>query len=695
MARKLTLVLSAAMLLLLAAATVVEATTDVEQAYRQIYGTTWFALLWAVLAVVATAYYLKKGPRKPLATPLLHLSFVVILAGAAITHFFGKEGTLHLRQGQTATTFADKATGKQLPLPYSVKLDSFQIVFMPGTMSPADFVSHISCRNSSETNTARVSMNVIYNNSNYRFVQKSFDPDRRGTVLAVAYDPWGIGITYFGYIILAISAVLMLLGKRGRFRQLLTQFYALAGKGCCLILLATMAAPACSMAENASVPSVNRQKADRMARMQVVYNNRTAPLNTLATDFLLKVYGKRTYKGLSAEQVLVGWTLRPDEWKKQKMILIKDGALRKRLGVEGRYASLQQLFDGEEYRLMPLLDEANSTDGTQGTHAKDAPPVSMKALQQTDERVGLLLLAAENSLVVPAGSGAKKLSHAEVEAEIFYNSLPMTTILFMLNLTAGILLFIIAVLKGARARTVLPVGLLAASCLCMTAYYGLRWYVAGRIPLGNGYETMLFLALAIMAFALLAYRMVRQIGRIVVAFGLLLSGFTLLVAHLGQMNPQITPLMPVLQSPILSSHVSIIMMAYALLALMMLNGCYVLWLLHSAGKGAVTNEKRHHIELLTILNRIMLYPAVMFLAVGIFLGAVWANISWGKYWSWDPKETWALITFIVYGAAFHEHTLKWTRSEKWFNLYLVLAFLSVLMTYFGVNYLLGGMHSYA
>ena len=169
------------MLLLLAAATVVEATTDVEQAYRQIYGTTWFALLWAVLTVVATAYYLKKGPRKPLATPLLHLSFVVILAGAAITHFFGKEGTLHLRQGQTATTFA-------------VKLDSFQIVFMPGTMSPADFVSHISCHNSSETDTARVSMNVIYSNSGYRFVQKSFDPDRRGTVLAVAYDPWGIGI---------------------------------------------------------------------------------------------------------------------------------------------------------------------------------------------------------------------------------------------------------------------------------------------------------------------------------------------------------------------------------------------------------------------------------------------------------------------------------------------------------------------
>lgn len=683
------------MLLLLAAATVVEATTDVEQAYRQIYGTTWFALLWAVLTVVATAYYLKKGPRKPLATPLLHLSFVVILAGAAITHFFGKEGTLHLRQGETATTFADKATGKQLPLPYSVKLDSFQIVFMPGTMSPADFVSHISCCNSSETDTARVSMNVIYSNSGYRFVQKSFDPDRRGTVLAVAYDPWGIGITYIGYIMLAISAVLLLLGKRGRFRQLLTQFYALAGKGCCLVLLVTMAAPACSMAENASVPSVNRQKADRMARMQVVYNNRTAPLNTLATDFLLKVYGKRTYKGLSAEQVLVGWTLRPDEWKKQKMILIKDGALRKRLGVEGRYASLQQLFDGEDYRLLPLLDEANAKGSGAKVDGKEHTTVSMKALQQTDERVGLLLLAAENSLVVPAGSGAKKLSHAEVEAEIFYNSLPMTTILFMLNLTAGILLFIIAVLKGARARTILPVGLLAASCLCMTAYYGLRWYVAGRIPLGNGYETMLFLALAIMVFALLAYRMVRQIGRIVVAFGLLLSGFTLLVAHLGQMNPQITPLMPVLQSPILSSHVSIIMMAYALLALMMLNGCYVLWLLHSAGKGAVTDEKRHHIELLTMLNRIMLYPAVIFLAVGIFLGAVWANISWGKYWSWDPKETWALITFIVYGAAFHERSLKWTRSEKWFNLYLVLAFLSVLMTYFGVNYLLGGMHSYA
>ena len=86
---------------------------------------------------------------------------------------------------------------------------------------------------------------------------------------------------------------------------------------------------------------------------------------------------------------------------------------------------------------------------------------------------------------------------------------------------------------------------------------------------------------------------------------------------------------------------------------------------------------------------------IALLFIGILLGAVWANISWGKYWSWDPKETWALITFMIYGVAFHQRSIPFLRRPLWFHLYLVLAFPTVLMTYFGVNYFLGGMHSYA
>lgn len=167
-----------------------------------------------------------------------------------------------------------------------------------------------------------------------------------------------------------------------------------------------------------------------------------------------------------------------------------------------------------------------------------------------------------------------------------------------------------------------------------------------------------------------------------VPFGFLLSGFVLLVSYLGQMNPQITPLVPVLVSPWLSTHVSFIMIAYAFLAFICLNGWLGLCLPREAGK-------------LMVFSRILLYPSMFFLGVGIFIGAVWANVSWGRYWAWDPKEVWALITFMVYGVPFHCDSLSWLSRPKYFHLYMVLAFLTVLMTYFGVSFFLGGMHSYA
>ena len=208
--------------------------------------------------------------------------------------------------------------------------------------------------------------------------------------------------------------------------------------------------------------------------------------------------------------------------------------------------------------------------------------------------------------------------------------------------------------------------------------YALRWYIGGRIPLSNGYETMQFLALCVLVLAFVF----RRRFVFVIPFGFLLSGFTLLVSYLGQMNPQITPLMPVLISPWLSAHVSCIMVSYALLAFTWLNGWLGLFVSREA-------------ERLMLFSRLLLYPAVFFLGVGIFIGAVWANVSWGRYWAWDPKEVWALITFMVYALPFHADSLRYFRRPQFFHLYMLLSFLTVLMTYFGVNYFLGGMHSYA
>jgi len=160
------------------------------------------------------------------------------------------------------------------------------------------------------------------------------------------------------------------------------------------------------------------------------------------------------------------------------------------------------------------------------------------------------------------------------------------------------------------------------------------------------------------------------------------------------LNPQITPLVPVLTSPLLTIHVAILMMAYALAGFMTMNSMIALFILLFAKKETASHTLEY-VERLKLLSELFLYPCTLLLGIGIFIGAVWANISWGRYWGWDPKEVWALISFIVYSLSFHRTSLKWFTSTFFFHSYLLFAFSSILMTYFGVNFFLGGMHSYA
>ena len=215
-----------------------------------------------------------------------------------------------------------------------------------------------------------------------------------------------------------------------------------------------------------------------------------------------------------------------------------------------------------------------------------------------------------------------------------------------------------------------------------TLLLALRWYVSSHLPMSNGYETMQFMAWATLIVTLLMQKRFLPIRQ----FGPLLSSFALLVAMITDGNPQITQLMPVLQSPLLSVHVMVIMFSYALFGLMAL--------IAIQGIAAHYRRETEQESRLAALSLFLLYPAVALIAIGIFIGAVWANVSWGRYWSWDSKETWALITMLIYSAPLHSD-LKWLRRPLHIHIYMLLAFLSVLMTYFGVNYFLSGMHSYA
>ena len=533
--------------------------TFVEQAHgplfvaESIYHTWWFFALWACLAVLSVIIITQQKLWKRTAVFMLHISFLVILAGAAVTFITGNEGIVHLRKGIPDNEYIVNGTGQIKRLPFKkIELESFHIDYYPGTQAPQDFISQVNFYpEGGQKQTATISMNNIFQYQGYRFYQSSFDSDQQGTVLSVSYDPWGTPLTYFGYCMLAFSMFLVLFNRNEEFRRLLRNPVL---RKSTLIFLAIFALTANNLSAR-SIPTINEEKAEKLARMPIIYNDRVV-----------------------------------------------------------------------------------------------------------------------------------EVSESRISAEILYNNLPFAKILFMANLTMGLLTFLLMMMPR---RTTFYVLLRIATCLLWLSFlflcfgYGLRWFIGGRIPLGNGYETMLFLALSIMAFTLLMHRRFTYL----IPFGFLLSGFTLLVAWLGEMNPQITPLMPVLKSPLLSTHVSVIMMSYALLAFMVLNGIMAL----------IQSHRGNHqqVEQLTLLSRLMLYPAVFFLAAGIFLGAVWANVSWGKYWSWDPKEVWALITMMIYAVPFHHESQHFLRQPKWFHLYLILAFFTVLMTYFGVNYFLGGMHSYA
>lgn len=652
-------------------------------AATHIYHTPWFCLLWALLVLSSGIYLTKRKLYRQLPLCLLHLSFVIILIGAMITFLFGKKGSMHLRQGEASAAYItqDKHIGN---LPFQLTLDRFQVKYYPGTHAPSDFISHIHRDGADgQREKAVISMNNIYRSHGYRFYQSSFDTDMKGTVLSVNYDPWGTGVTYFGYALLALSMFLTLFDRHQEFRRLLNS--PALRRGLCLLAICSGVHQTASAR---SIPTINGQKAEEVARYQVVYNDRIVPLNTVAIDFMRKVYGKTSYKGLSAEQVIYGWMARPEVWKEEKMIRIKNRELRKRLGINGQYASMQDLFDADgQYRLMSMVQQEQ---------AKDAMG---KALRETDEKAGLILMLVNRTLFTPLSPDEPHLDEPHVEAEILYNRIPFTAILFMLNLTVGFLCFFFLLYSVTRQTkkkisakiSVISTWVLFFSFTFALCGYILRWYIGGRIPLSNGYETMLLLGLLVMGITLLLHRRFRFIT----PFGMLLSGFALLVSHLGQMNPQITPLMPVLHSPLLSLHVSVIMAAYALLAFMMLGGIFACILILRPMPATMQSEKESIIRQLTTLSRLMLYPAVFLLAIGIFLGAVWANVSWGSYWSWDPKETWALITLMVYGVAFHDRSLPFLRNDLYFHLYLTLAFLTVLMTYFGVNFFMSGMHSYA
>ena len=462
---------------------------------------------------------------------------------------------------------------------------------------------------------------------------------------------------------------------------------------------------------------------------------------------------------LGADQVILGMMIRPDLYRDIKIIRTKDEVVNKLIGAKADavYASFSQFFEDPEnmrgYKLAAAAEEAARKEPKYrdkfdkevlkidervnisfmvytGELLKIWPKqndaankwfATIEALQTFEPVDGEALrnIAVNYFTAIDEGilngdwskadEALQKIeqyqkfygsevypSKNRILAEVFYNKAQIFERLYPLYLLLGFTLLILSFTKilkpGFKIEGYTKATLWLLVFFFVTHTLGLanRWYISGHAPWSDGYESMIYIGWA----TVLAGFIFSKRSPMTMASTGILAGLILFVAHLNWMDPQVTNLVPVLNSYWLSIHVSMITASYGFLGLGALLGFIVLILFILKNEKNAANISAA-IKELNSINEMSLMVGLVLLTVGNFLGGVWANESWGRYWGWDPKETWALVTILVYAVVLHLRFIKQLYNDFSFSVISLLAFTSVLMTYFGVNYYLAGLHSYA
>ena len=380
------------------------------------------------------------------------------------------------------------------------------------------------------------------------------------------------------------------------------------------------------------------------------------------------------------------------------------------LKTDERFNIFYGLLTGDFLRLFPNRWDANNTwftgqqfmqgfDDEDAVFVKNITPLYLQALQKgidtgdwedADETLSYISLYQQK-----AGEEVYP-SDTTIQAELLYTQLNLGTRLFGPFWLIGIFMLVLAIWMLFKNSNWLMKSWQIGSILSwigfavFTFHLGLRWYIAKHPPWSDGFEMLVFVAWGVLLFGLLFAKK----SKFTVPLGLLFSGTLLFVAFLDWLNPEITNLMPVLHSYWLKIHVAIIVSGYAPLALSAIIGLLCLIFLIFKPQ---TGEKSwfSNIRELQIVNEMSITIGLFLLTIGTFLGGVWANESWGRYWAWDPKETWALISIIVYAIVLHIRLVPTLKSSLLYNIASLWAFGAIIMTSFGVNYYLSGLHSYA
>lgn len=715
-------------------ATFVENAHSTEIAKAAVYNTKWFELILLIagLSLLYNIKIFKLYSLKKLPIGIFHLGFFIMIIGAGITRYVGQEGKVHIREGENVDYYLqnNKAGIEAKTLPFSITLEDFEVDYYPGSTNASEYRSKVVLFEKGKiVMDYEIYMNHILKYRGYRFFQSSYDKDFRGTILTVNHDSWGMRVTYFGYLCLLIGMVGSLFAKGSRFQGLLRE---LKQHQMSLAILVLLALPLISNA----APTIDKNISQEFGEMWMSNGKgRIQPMHTHNLNLLKKISHERSYEGLNADEVILGILTSPEAWKDEPIILV-DQSVHEILKTNSEYLAYNQFFDKTgRYLLMKEAQEASSKslnernktnksllnitervsvfkmiiEGDFMTIYPEANDwLSPNEIRESDDKdivrinkALLYALTSRNSEELRASfkliegiQKAKAKSHIPSDrhraVEIANSKLNIFARLAPYYATIAILLLIliiIAIVKQEKPK--------AITFFKWTLYIGfilqtlgiiMRWYISGRAPMGNSYESMIIVSWASILGGLIFVKK----SPITLAISTILASATLLVAHINSMNPEITALVPVLNSSWLSSHVASITASYGLLCISALLGLFSITLA-AFGKRQFTKE----ITELTIISKLLMIIGLYLMTIGCFIGAVWANESWGNYWSWDPKETWCLITIVIYSFIIHMHHAPQLASNVVYNILSTWAMSSILMTYFGVNYFLGGMHSYA
>ncbi len=646
---------------------------------------------------------------------------------------------------------------KMCKVPFSIYLKDFQMERYPGSESPSSFASEVKLidKQKNVEKDYRIYMNHILNYRGYRFYQSSYDRDEKGTILSVNNDFWGTLVTYIGYFLLSLFMIAALFAKKSRFVYLSKKINELGDRRKTFVLLLLISISVSAFPQHLDVKdaiSVDKVQSKAFGKLWVQDNNgRIKPMNTLTGEILRKIVKYNTFQGFSSDRVILSMLVDRDKWEQVPLVTVKDVKLKHLLDIEGKKASYADFFDGKGvYKLHQIVENAYRTRPAYRSKQQND-------LVKIDEQVNVIYLALTGKLIhifpikkdlqskwlTPGGSLAG-LSHQdsifvssvfdkyvsllrrgngdealnqvnnirdyqhnnaesllpsdfELKAEVFYNKsnlfLFLAPILFFIGIVYLVIFFILLFrdLKASRFLYASGKIVLITCFVAYSVFLLLRAYISGHAPWSDGYESMLYIGYVILIAGI-------YLGRrslIIIPIASLFSGIVLFVAHLSWMNPEITPLVPVLKSYWLTIHVAVIVASYGFLGLGSLIAFFNLILLGIQKNRKDDTKVMLSIRQLSMIVEMAITIGVYLLTIGAFLGGVWANESWGRYWGWDPKETWSMVTVITFVFILHMRFIPKLNGLLSFNIAAVIGFFSVIMTYLGVNYYLAGLHSYA